>query len=91
MLAVGVSVAIGAAVQTPDWLRLDSGGAAATLGVLALTAAVVAGAGFSALTEVPKARMRRVWERLEALAVLALVPGLILLFDAIGALKRWIG
>ncbi len=91
MLAVGVSVAIGAAVRTPDWLRLDSGGAAATLGVLALTAAVVAGAGFSALTEVPRARMRRVWERLEALAVLALVPGLILLFDAIGALKRWIG
>ncbi len=91
MLAVGVWAAIAAAVQAPRWLQLDTGGAAATLGVLALTAAVVAGAGFSTLAEVPRARMRRVWERLEALAVLALIPGLILLFDAIGALKRWIG
>jgi len=91
MLAVGVLVAIGAAVQTPGWLRMDSGGAAASLGILALLAAVVAGAGFSMLAEVPRARMRRLWERLEVLAVLALIPGLILLFDAIGALKRWIG
>jgi len=91
MLAVGVWAAIAAAVQAPRWLQLDTGGATATLGVLALTAAVVAGAGFSTLAEVPRARMRRVWERLEALAVLALIPGLILLFDAIGALKRWIG
>jgi type VII secretion integral membrane protein EccD len=91
MLAVGVLAAIGAAVQTPRWLGLDSGGATATLVVLALLGAVVAGAGFSTLTEVPKARIRRVWERLEAVAVLALIPGLILLFDAIGALKRWIG
>ena len=35
--------------------------------------------------------MRRIWERLEVVAVLALIPGLVLLFDTIGAMKRWIG
>ena len=52
---------------------------------------MVAAAGFTSLSDVPTARLRRLWERLEVVAVLALVPGLILLFDAIGALQRWIG
>jgi type VII secretion integral membrane protein EccD len=91
MLAVGVLAAVGTTVQAPRWLQVDGQAATVTLGLLALVGAVVAAAGFTTVSDVPRARMRRTWEWLETLALLALIPGLILLFDAIGAVKRWIG
>ena len=92
MLGAGVTTAAAAAVAAPSWWGLNGSAATGlTLGLLAALAAVVAAAGFSSLPDVPTARLRRLWERLEVVAVLALVPGLILLFDAIGALQRWIG
>jgi len=67
------------------------GAAGVTLALLALTAVVLATTGFASLTEVPRARMRRLFEALEFVAVLALVPGLILVFDAIRAMRRGLG
>lgn len=89
---LGVAVIGGTAVATmvPQWMSMTdrTGAAAATLGVLALVIIVLAVAGFSALAEVPRMRLRRLFEALEFVAVLALVPGLILVFDVIGAMHR---
>lgn len=89
---LGVAVIGGTAVATmvPQWMSITdrTGAAAATLGVLVLVMIVLAVAGFSALAEVPRMRLRRLFEALEFVAVLALVPGLILVFDVIGAMHR---
>lgn len=89
---LGVAVLGGAVVATmvPRWALMtdQKAAAAATLGVLALVAILLAATGFSALAEVPRMRLRRLFEALEFVAVLALVPGLILVFDVIGAMHR---
>jgi type VII secretion integral membrane protein EccD len=93
MLGVTVIGAAAVAGMVPTWTSMTSpqGSAAVTLGLLLLAAVVLAATGFSSLTEVPRARSRRLLEGLEFLAVLAVVPGLILLFDSIGAMQRWLG
>jgi len=93
MLAVPVVGAVATSTMVPTWASMtDPGGAAGvTLGILALTAVVLAATGFSSLSEVPQARTRRLFEGLEFVAVLALIPALILVFDAISAMRRSLG
>lgn len=92
MLLVPVVGLIGAAVTAPAWFSLaDAGGTGLTLGLLAVLAVVIAAVGFGSVSEVPRARLRRLFEGLEFLAVLAVVPGLILVFNTVDAMRRWLG
>lgn len=93
MLGVSVVAAIAVSTMVPSWVSTTDprGAAGVTLGILALTAVVLATTGLASLTEVPRARMRRLFEALEFVAVLALIPGLILVFDAISAMRRGLG
>lgn len=92
MLLVSVIGLIAAAVTAPRWLSLSAaGGTALTLGLLAALAVLIAAVGFGSATEVPRARLRRLFEGLEFLAVLAVVPGLILVFNTVEAMRRWLG
>jgi type VII secretion integral membrane protein EccD len=93
MLAVPVVGAVATSTMVPTWASMINPGGAAgvTFGILALTAVVLAATGFSSLSEVPRARTRRLFEGLEFVAVLALIPALILVFDAISAMRRSLG
>ncbi|MGI8591402.1 MAG: hypothetical protein ACR2M5_10510, partial [Nakamurella sp.] len=90
MLGVAVLGLVGIAVRAPTWLSV--GGAAGplvTLLVLLASGVLVAGSGLGTLREVAGARLQRALERLELVAVLALVPGLVLLFRVIPMVQRW--
>lgn len=92
MLVVAVTTAAAAAVAAPGWLALQAPhGPELTMGLLAVIAVVVLGAGLRSLREVAGARVQRAFERLELLAVLALVPGLVLLFQVLPMVQRWWG
>jgi hypothetical protein len=92
MLAVAVAAGAAAAVAAPRWLGLGSAaGSALTFGGLALLGVVVLLSGVLWLGEVTGARIQRMLERLELLAVLAVVPGLVLLFRVIPMVQRWWG
>jgi hypothetical protein len=92
MLLVTVATAAAAAVAAPRWLALQAPtGPDVTIGLLAVIAVVVLGTGLRSLREVAGARVQRALERLELLAVLALVPGLVLLFQVIPMVQRWWG
>lgn len=93
MLGVAVVGAIGVATMLPVWASMTNlqAATAVALGLLALTAILLGATGFARMAEVPRARMRRLLEGVEFVAVLALLPGLILLFDAIAAMKRGLG
>lgn len=93
MLGVAVVGAVGVATSLPSWTSMTNqqGATALALGILGLTALLVGTTGFASMAEVPRARMRRLLEALEFLTVLALVPGLILLFDTVAAMKRGLG
>jgi len=90
MLGVAVIALVAVALRAPSWLAV--GGTTApllTLLILLTAGAVLAGAGLSSLREVAGARVQRLLERAELLAVLALVPGLVLLFGVIPLVQRW--
>ncbi|WP_196073291.1 type VII secretion integral membrane protein EccD [Nakamurella alba] len=89
MIAVPVAAAVGACLALPGWLP-ESGGVA-VLGGLVLVGVVVAAAGLGRLTDVAGARASRVLDRVELLAVLALVPGVVLIFGVISLVQRWVG
>lgn len=92
MLLVVTVAAAAAALVAPRWLGLDATtGPRVSLGLLAVLALVVLGTGRRSLREVAGARVQRGLERLELLAVLALVPGLVLLFQVIPTVQRWWG
>lgn len=90
MLLVPLIGAAAAALQLPRWFGTQSPVAAATtvLGGLVIAGAVLAATGFAGLGEVPRMRLRRLYEGLEFMAVLLLIPGLIVLFDVISAMRR---
>ncbi len=46
-------------------------------------------AGLGRLADVPAARVARLWDAVELLAVLALIPGVVLLFRVIPLVQRW--
>jgi len=90
MLGVAVAALVAVSLRVPSWL--DVGGTTApllTLLCLLTSGAVLAGAGLGSLREVAGARVQRLLERTELLAVLALVPGLVLLFRVIPLVQRW--
>ncbi len=90
MLMVVVVAAAAAAIAAPRWLALPApGGPWLTIGALGGIAIVVVVSGLRSLREVAGARVQRALERLELLAVLALVPGLVLLFEVIRMVQRW--
>lgn len=92
MLLVVTAAAAAAALAAPRWLGLDAAtGPLLTLGLLAAVAVVLLVAGLRSLREVAGARVQRSLERLELLAVLALIPGLVLLFQVIPTVQRWWG
>ena len=92
MLVVLVVAAAGVGVAAPRWLGWGSpSGSWLTIGVLGGMAVVVLVTGLTSLREVAGARMQRLLERVELLAVLALVPGLVLLFQVIPTVQRWWG
>lgn len=92
MVLVVVVAAAAAAVTAPRWLGLGPvSGPWSTLGALGVVAIVVLVSGLRSLREVAGARVQRALERVELLAVLALVPGLVLLFDVIPMVRRWWG
>ncbi|WP_029137922.1 type VII secretion integral membrane protein EccD [Nakamurella lactea] len=93
MLGVAVVGAIGVATMLPAWVSMTNvrAATAVALGLLALAAVLLGATGFSRMAEVPRARIRRLLEGLEFVTVLALLPGLILLFDVITAMKRALG
>lgn len=92
MLGVPVVGLVAAAVMVPGWVSVDGAGATGlALGLLAVLAVLIAAVGFSSVSEVPGARLRRLFEAFEFLAVLAVVPGLILVFNTVDAMKRWLG
>ena len=90
MLAVPVLAGAAAGLRIPTWFGVTDAKTAAgiTLGVLVLIAVLLLATGLSTLAEVPRARLRRFYEAIEFLAVLALLPGLLLVFDVIGAVQR---
>lgn len=92
MLAVPVLAGAAIGLRIPAWFGVTDARTAAgiTLGVLVLIAVLLLATGLSTLAEVPKARLRRFYEAIEFLAVLALLPGLLLVFDVIGAVQRWL-
>lgn len=90
MLVVVVVAMVGVAVRLPVWLHVDPDSRPLiTLLVLVLTALLGAGSGLRALREVAGARLQRTLERLELLAMLALVPGIVLLFRVIPMVQHW--
>ncbi|MEJ7649977.1 MAG: EsaB/YukD family protein [Nakamurella sp.] len=92
MLAVPVLAGVAIGLRIPAWFGVTDVKTASgiTLGVLVLIAVLLLATGLSTLAEVPKARLRRFYEAIEFLAVLALLPGLLLVFDVIGAVQRWL-
>lgn len=92
MLAVPVLAGVAIGLRIPAWFGVTDAKTAAgiTLGVLVVIAVLLLATGLSTLAEVPKARLRRFYEAIEFLAVLALLPGLLLVFDVIGAVQRWL-
>lgn len=92
MLVVSVVALVALAVRLPTWLSADeTGSAAITLLVLLAAGALIGVAGLRTLREVAGARVQRNLERLETIAVLALVPALVLLFRVIPMVQRWWG
>ena len=92
MVMVVVVAAAAAAVSAPHWLGLGSpAGPWLTIGVIGAITVVVLVSGLTSLREVAGARLQRLLERVELLAVLALVPGLVLLFQVIPMVRRWWG
>ncbi|MET3805637.1 type VII secretion integral membrane protein EccD [Nakamurella sp. UYEF19] len=90
MLAVVVVAVVAVAVRLPVWLELDADSRPViTLLVLVLAGLLGAGSGLRSLREVAGARLQRTLERLELLAMLALVPGIVLLFRVIPMVQRW--
>lgn len=89
MVGVAVLVLVGIAVRAPTWLYVGAAGPLVTLLVLLASGVLVAGSGLGTLREVAGARLQRALERLELVAVLALVPGLVLLFRVIPMVQRW--
>ena len=92
MLLVAVVVMVALALRAPSWLSADPAGSAMiTLSVLVVAGALTGVAGLRTLREVAGARWQRNLERLELVAMLALVPGLVLLFRVIQTVQRWWG
>ena len=92
MLLVPVVAVVAVAVLAPGWLQLTGTPAAAvTVIVIAGLAAALVSSASITLTEVTAARLGRFADRLETVAVLALLPGLVLLFRVIPTVQQWWG
>ena len=89
MLVPAVVVVIATTVAGPRWLGLTSPSASlSTVVLLLLIGLLGAASGLGSLREVAAARLQRNLERLELVAMLALVPGLVLLFRVIPMVQR---
>jgi len=76
LLAVPIVGLVVAAAALPSWLAIGSAGARTVIwaGALIVAAGGVALGAFGRLSEVPGARLSRLFDRLDLLAVLVLVP-----------------
>jgi hypothetical protein len=76
MLTVPVAALITAAAALPLWLDIAEPGPRALARVAATAAATVAVAvpGYHRVSEVTAARLSRLWDRIDTIAVLAVVP-----------------
>lgn len=76
LLGVAVTAALAAAAALPDWLDVSSDAQRATYWALgaAVVGVLVATVGLVRTGEVAAARLSRVWDQLDLLAMLALVP-----------------
>jgi len=86
LLAVPVTALIATAASLPHWAHVHSSATRAaywSLGTLAI-AFLVALAGYTRLPEVTSARLSRLWDRVDLLAVLALVPIVLLAQNVLG-------
>ncbi len=90
MWGVPVVTAVAVAVRSPSWFAVrPMSGSVITLLVVLISGVMGAVFGLQSLPEVAAARLQRILERLEVVAVLALVPGLVLLFRVIPMVQRW--
>jgi hypothetical protein len=89
MLGVAVIAGVAVALRLPQWC--GAGPSAAALGWLLLLGLEAAGVGsaLGSLQQVARARLQRRLDWLELIAVLALIPGLVVVFDVVTAVARW--
>ena len=89
-LVVGVVAVVALAFAVPRWLPTPpQPPGVLTLGVLAVVLAVLAAASTGPLGRVAGARLSRLYDRLELLGTVALIPGVVLLFRVIPTVTRW--
>ena len=89
MLGVAAVTGVALALCLPRWWGAGpSAGALVSLLLLGLEA-LAFGSALGSLQQVTGARLQRGLDWLELLAVLALVPGLVVLFDLINFVARW--
>jgi type VII secretion integral membrane protein EccD len=86
LLSVPTAAAVAVAWAGPGWLRIEAGAArsSAMIAALVVVAIGVAITSYVRLPEVPAARLSRLWDRLDPLAVLALIPMTLLAQNVFG-------
>jgi hypothetical protein len=77
---VPVAALIAAPFRLPHWIGLTdhTARAAVTTGGAVVVTLVVIVVGYGRAAEVPAARLSRIWDRLDALVLLAVVPSVLL-------------
>jgi type VII secretion integral membrane protein EccD len=90
LVSVPVVAAVAAAAALPRWFDIVGAGGRETTSAGALLAivVVVAAAGYLRLGEVPSARLSKLWDRVDLLAVLALIPLTLLAQNVFGWLAH---
>ena len=89
MLGVAVVAGVALALCLPQWWGAGPSAAALVSLLLLGLEVLVVGSALGSLQQVARARLQRGLDWLELIAVLALVPGLVVLFDLISAVTRW--
>jgi ESX secretion system protein EccD len=91
MLAVPVVAVVGAALALPGWLRVGEPLPATLLraGTVLAALLVVLGSGYARLSPVPAARLSRLYDRLDTLAILAVVPLVLVAQNVFGHLTTY--
>jgi len=89
LLVVPITALVAGAAAWPLWLDVpgSTDRAVYQAAVILAVAGILAGAGYARLSEVNAARLSRLWDRLDSIALIVLVPTVLLAQDVFGWLS----